>query len=233
MHCLAVSASTRWFRQTRLPQSGYYLPQLDPDQGFCLATADLGAAAGWTWYLVWSRPNWRQGVAGPITLLSAGGTTILQADGVSGAGDRLMLFSGAAMRVLTSSLERRHTHSIIIRNTPGAGVDAWLDGNQVASGVASPLSANAPGALFVLHSGVSQGGAQCWFHEAASWSRAITSSEITTLLACAARGGSAARARACRFWWSASQTPAMASTTARGTCWRRAWPGTLGRWCTA
>jgi hypothetical protein len=170
-----------------IPQSGCYLPQLDPDQGFCLATANLGAAVGWTWYLVWSRPNWRQGVTGPVTLLSAGGTTILQADGVSGAGDRLMLFSGAAMRVLTSSLERRHTHSIIIRNTPGAGVDAWLDGNQVASGVASPLSANASGGLFVLHSGVSQGGAQCWFHEAASWSRAITSPEITTLLACAAR----------------------------------------------
>src|SRR5689334_6122973 len=86
-----------------LPQPGYCLPQLDPDQGFRLASADLGSGSGWTWYLVWSRPNWRQGLSGPITLLSAGGTTILQADGVRGAGDRLMLFSGAAMRVLTSS----------------------------------------------------------------------------------------------------------------------------------
>ncbi len=176
-----------------LPQAGYCLPQLDPDQGFRLAAADLGSGSGWTWYLVWSRPNWRQGSSGPITLLSAGGTTILQADGVRGAGDRLMLFSGGAMRVLTSSLERRHTHSVIIRNTPGSGVDVWLDGNQVASGAANPLAGSAPGALFVLHSGVSQGGAQCWFHEAASWPRALSSPEITTLLACGARWQRGAR----------------------------------------
>ena len=80
------------------PHVGYYLPQMDPDQGFRLATADLGSGSGWTWYLVWSRPNWRQGPSGPITLLSAAGTAILQADGVSGAGDRLMLFPGAAMQ---------------------------------------------------------------------------------------------------------------------------------------
>ena len=53
-----------------MPAPGYYLPQMDPDQGFRLATANLGSASGWTWYLVWSRPNWRQGQAGPITLLS-------------------------------------------------------------------------------------------------------------------------------------------------------------------
>src|SRR5262249_10314207 len=50
-----------------------------------------------------------------------------------------------------------------------------------------------PGALFVLHSGVSQGGAQCWFHEAASWPHALASSDITTLLACATRWKRGAR----------------------------------------
>ncbi len=170
-----------------MPQGGCYLPQIDTDQGFRLATANLGAASSWTWYLVWSRPNWRQGLAGPITLLSIGGATVLQADGVRGAGDRLMLFSGNGAVTLTSALERRHTHSIIIRNTPGIGVDVWLDGNQVASGVVNPLGASAAGALLVLHAGGSQGGAQCWFHEAASWQRALSSADIATLLACATR----------------------------------------------
>jgi hypothetical protein len=76
-----------------MPQGGYYLPQMDLDQGFRLATADLGAASGWTWYLVWSRPNWRQGLVGPITLLGFPGSSpgtylpVLHADGVRGAGD--------------------------------------------------------------------------------------------------------------------------------------------------
>jgi hypothetical protein len=170
-----------------MPQAGYYLPQMDLDQGFRLATADLGAAVGWTWYLVWSRPNWRQGNAGPITLFSIGSAIVLQADGVRDAGDRLMLFSGTGAVVLTSTLERRHTHSVIIRNTPGSGVDVWLDGSRVASGVPNPLGASASGALFVLHAGLSQGSAQCWFHEAANWPRALASGEITTLLSCATR----------------------------------------------
>jgi hypothetical protein len=169
-----------------MPQAGYYLPQMDTDQGFRLASADLGAATAWTWYLVWSRPNWRQGSTGPIILVSIGNAAVLQADAVRG-GDRLILFSGTGAVVLTSALERRHTHSIIIRNTPGAGIDVWLDRTQVASGVANPFGPSASGALFVLHSGLSQGSAQCWFHEAANWQRALTSGEIATLLSCATR----------------------------------------------
>jgi hypothetical protein len=176
-----------------MPAPGYYLPQMDSDQGFRLATANLGSASGWTWYLVWSRPNWRQGQTGPITLLSVAGTIVLQADGVRGAGDRLMLFSGGSLRVLTSSLERRHTHSVVIRNTPGAGIDVWLDGNQVVSGATNPLAGSVPSELLVLHSGLSQGGAQCWFHEAANWPRSLSSTEITTLLACATRWQRGAR----------------------------------------
>ncbi len=44
-----------------MPQAGEYLLKMDGDSGQRLASATLGAATGWTWYLVWSRPNWRQG----------------------------------------------------------------------------------------------------------------------------------------------------------------------------
>ena len=169
-----------------IPQSGEYLPKMDGNSGLRLASANLGAATGWTWYLVWSRPNWRQGSTGAISLLAAGGVTVLAADAIRGAGDRLILFPGAGQVVLTSALTRRHTHSIIIRNTPGSGVDVWLDGDQVATGAANPLGAGG-GSLLFLHSGQGQGGAQCWFHEAASWPRALASGDITMLLACATR----------------------------------------------
>jgi hypothetical protein len=169
-----------------MPQSGEYLPKMDSDSGLRLPSANLGAATGWTWYLVWSRPNWRQGSAGAISLMTAGGVAVLQADAIRGAGDRLILFPGAGQVVLTSALTRRHTHSIIIRNTPGSGVDVWLDNAQVATGVTNPLGAGS-GPRFFLHSGQSQGGAQCWFHEAASWPRALASGDITTLVACATR----------------------------------------------
>ena len=75
---------------------GYYLPQWIPIRGSGSRRPISVPASGWTWYLVWSRPNWRQGsVRARLRLLIAGGTAVLQADGVRGAGDRLMLFSGS------------------------------------------------------------------------------------------------------------------------------------------
>lgn len=162
--------------------AGVYLPLLDPDSGLSLASADLGSASAWTWYLVWSRPNLRQGVSGPVSLLTIGGVSVLQMDATS-----LILFPGAGQAVLAPAMERRHTHSVVIRNTPGGGVDVWLDGAQAATSVANPLGSVASGPLLLLHSGIGQGCAQCWFHEAACWPRALASAEITTLLACATR----------------------------------------------
>jgi len=64
-------------------QAGLYLPLLDPDSGLSLASADLGSASAWTWYLVWSRPNLRQVQSGPVSLLTIGGVSILQMDATS------------------------------------------------------------------------------------------------------------------------------------------------------
>jgi hypothetical protein len=114
------------------------------------------------------------------------GTTILQADSAGTA--NLMLFSGTASQtVLTAALTRRHSHAVILRNTPGHGVDVWLDGVQVANGVANPLAASANGQVLYLHDGSNQGSAQCWFHEAANWEHALSSADIATLIAAGGR----------------------------------------------
>jgi hypothetical protein len=177
-----------------VPNSGYLLPQMDPDSGLSLASAQVGAGSPWTVYLVWSRPNFAQGVGAPQTaLLTGAGTILLAADALPGVNQRLVLFPGSAPAVLTNSLERRHTHSIIIRNTPGSGVDAWLDGTQVATGIANPTPTSLSGALLFLHGGSTAAGAQCWFHEAALWSHALAVSDITTLLSAAERWSRGAR----------------------------------------
>jgi hypothetical protein len=169
-----------------------YGPSLDPDWGLSHPGFELGANAAWTRYLVWTRPNLRQGTyyvnASPIPLLHcvASGTTILQAD--SAGTSNLTLFPGTASQtILTATLARRHSHAIILRNTPGAGVDVWLDGVQVASAIANPLAASANGQVLYLHDASNQGSAQCWFHEAANWEHALSSADITTLIAASGR----------------------------------------------
>ena len=164
-------------------------PPLDPDLGFQLPGSVVNWTGAWTWYLVWSRPNWRQGSGrdtNPITLLAAGTTPLLQADSLGGT-NRLVWSPGSGQTVLTQSLARRHTHSIVIQSQPGGSVNVWLDGVQVASGTATPRLPSAGAPVLLLHDGSLFGAAQCWFHEAACWQRALTTTEINQLHAYASR----------------------------------------------
>jgi hypothetical protein len=164
-------------------------PALDPDLGFQLQSGAPGSSIGWTWYFVWSRPNWRQSSgsdSNPIAILSAGGRTILQADGPGGSG-RLILFPGTNQTILSTALTRRHTHSVVLRFEPADGLNIWLDSNCVASGIQNQIPPSTENALLFLHDGTANGAAQCWFHEAASWTRALSDTEMSTLLTYANR----------------------------------------------
>jgi hypothetical protein len=156
-------------------------PTLDPDAGLRLDGLQFGSTTDWTCLLVWSRPNWCQGISdpsSPITLLSiVGGPPVLQLDG-QGTTGRLILCPGPQQTVLKSTLSQRHTHSILLRFVAGRGIDAWLDDIRVATSATCALPATSIVSLTVLHSGSLHGSAQCWFHEAAWWQRSVTDSEI-------------------------------------------------------
>jgi len=169
-----------------LPGSGQQLPLMDPDQGLVSAAMQLGSGSAWTLYLVWSRPNWRQNSTAASPLLTAGGTVMLAADNTAGS-NRLVLFPGTRQTVLTASLTRRHTHAVILRNNAGAGVDVWLDGTQIATAAPNPLLSSLSAPLLFLHNGIANGGAECWFHEAATWQHALAASDIGRLLSYEAR----------------------------------------------
>ncbi len=174
------------------PAVTLYGPTLDSDWGLALPTIDLGSGIAWTLYLVWTRPNWRQGTYtgndSPIPLLhaSAADVTVLQAGGTDGSG--LTLFAGSQSAIaITPNLTRRHSHAVILRHMPGVGIDVYIDGAPVVRGAVNPLPTSSIGALLFLHDGTVQGSAQCWFHEAAVWAHALDIADMTILIGCQAR----------------------------------------------
>jgi hypothetical protein len=168
--------------------AGLLQPALDPDSGWQQPGSIASATSSWTWYVVWSRPNWRQGTsfdANPITLLKIGSQAILQVDSYGGT-NRLVLFPGAGQIVVNSNMARRHTHSIIIRYSPASGADLWLDNTQVAQSIPwSPGTLSGP--VLLLHDGTSYGAAQCWLQEAAEWNHALSNSDASGLITYAGR----------------------------------------------
>ncbi|GAB0115304.1 hypothetical protein [Acidisoma sp. C75] len=159
-----------------------YSPTLDADTGLTAPNLSLSPDIAWTHLLVWSRPNRRQGTysvdAKPVSLITVGGVSVLS---LSSTGATLTLFPGASPTVLSTSITRRHTHALILRNTPGSGVDVWLDGSKLGAAIANPLPSGISGTITLLHDMTLQGGAQLWLHEFATWPRSLLDSEVGTL----------------------------------------------------
>lgn len=168
--------------------TGLMQPALDPNAGWQVSDSSSTATSSWTWYLVWSRPNWRQGTSfdvNPVTILTIGSQAILQMDSKNG-GSRLVLFPGSGQVVVNSNMTRRHTHSIVIRYSPASGADLWLDNIRVAQSVDwTPGTLSGP--VVLLHDGTFLGAAQCWLHEAAEWNRALSDSEVAAVTTYAGR----------------------------------------------
>lgn len=169
--------------------SGTLTPALDSDLGFQLPSLTFSPTSAWTRLLVWSRPNSRQNSgkdSSPSTLITSGSQPLLQMDSGPNEG-ALTVLSTSTPTTFSNVIERRHTHSALLRNVPGRGLDIWLDENKLGfslSNAALPVVAQP---AILLHDGTPSGSAQSWFHEAATWERALADSEITAVLAYLAR----------------------------------------------
>ena len=167
---------------------GLQQPTLDINHGWQVPSPSTDASTGWTWYLVWSRPNWRQGTSDdtrPIALMTVGSRPLLQIDSRGGE-KRLVLFPGASEIVVSWNIARRHSHSVIIRYSPLSGCDLWLDNEQLVHGATFPAELS-PAPMLLLHDGAVQGAAQCWLHEAAEWPKTLTDAEVEALISYAGR----------------------------------------------
>lgn len=163
-------------------------PALDPSAGWKVSGGPVALGSSWTWFLVWSRPNWRQGTSvdgQPITLITIGSQPLIQIDSRGGT-NRLVLFPGSGQVVVMTAMSRRHTHSILIRYSAASGADLWLDDALVAKAIL-PSGAGLAGQVLLLHDGSSFGAAQCWFHEAAEWSRSLSDGDAALVLSYASR----------------------------------------------
>lgn len=163
--------------------TGQYLPFMGADQGWQAAGVTLGGSADWTVYLVWSRPNWRQAAnAGqPVTLVKVGSVPVVQLTAAD-----LTLFPTGANTSLTTTMPRRHSYALVLSYAHSANqLTAYVNGATSGTAVTANLGNGGP--LTLLHDMTNGGGAQCWFHEAAYWPRAMESGDVATLNTAMAR----------------------------------------------
>ena len=171
---------------------GLLHPILNPQCGFRVSNFSGDLSAGWTVLLVWSRPNRKQGSgisSSPVSRLSGCGLPPLRI----ALNDRLQISSSSDLDESYPILSRRHTHSLLLRYRPSVGMDAWLDDHHFLESATISGDVTPTSDLVFLHDGTSGGSAQCWFHEAAIWSSAQSTSNTEKILDYARRWNRGAR----------------------------------------
>lgn len=163
-------------------------PFVDPGTKYTVPNVRLDKSGAWTLYLVWSRPSVAQytqatgfsnrALAGPMSLVQSGSSVVVSV-GNTGTADALTVFGVS----LAANLTARHTHSLTLINTPGVGVDVWLDDAKLNTyAIINTISSVSATTLFFLGDGTSGASSQCIFHEAAMWGRALGSSDLGAML---------------------------------------------------
>lgn len=150
------------------------------DYAVNVASVPVGAGQAFSVFLVWSRPKQRQPDLGAVStadvsLLKIGGVDVISLTSIGDGTDTLKLFP-AGSPVTGGALKLRHTHAMRVVFS-GTTVDVWLDGTKVISGAANQITLGATAALSFINA------AHCIFHEAAAYSKTLTTAENNEITA--------------------------------------------------
>ena len=196
-------------------------PVLDPAVTFpSSAATPFGTGGAITIDLVYTRPNLRQQLVnaaankwfsgsfmgGTSPLLTIGTTIVLGITNLGTGADSLILFpSSSTPTTISTTIEHRHTHSLRLRGSHATGWDVFLDGTKLTSSPVASQLPSAPASAVLTFLGLSgQNNAQCYFHEAYCYPRALTNAECATLDAYLTRWSRGARQGAIMMWTSQS-----------------------------
>jgi len=132
----------------------------------------VGTGGALTVFLVWTRPNQKR-VSGvyvteAVPIINVNGGATLSLTGNGNGSDTLLLNN-----VPVGTLALRHTHSVRLVYS-GTTLDLWLDGVKIVTGAATTQLGATANISFL-------NAAHCIFHEAAAWSKVLTTPEHTDL----------------------------------------------------
>lgn len=155
--------------------------------GLRASAAPMGKNAPWTVYLVFTRKgkfyDSGSNVSKRQPFLGYGQTNLATIESDASGGAMKLWTGSASEQTILASPDRIATYAVVIRNTPGAGVDVWVNGTQTLSAVPNPMSASLSANLNFMgrEGGYGEGIYRAHFHEAAFWTTALSDNEIGQL----------------------------------------------------